>query len=111
MLPDGWNHEPLPSSLVALVCIRAGALFGMFVRNRLPKGHLDTAHQAAAQSQRSDTFVCAKRGIPHDQESAENGNRFRVATSGISLKGNIARMARCGVLPTLEAVGTREHFR
>ena len=36
---------------------------------------------------------------------------FRVATSGISLKGNIARMARCGVLPTLEAVGTREHFR
>jgi hypothetical protein len=39
--PADGIMNPLLSSLIALVCIRAGALIGMFVRNRLPKGNLD----------------------------------------------------------------------
>jgi hypothetical protein len=41
LLPADGITDPLLSSLIALVCIRAGALIGIFVRNSLPKRHLD----------------------------------------------------------------------
>jgi hypothetical protein len=60
-------------SLIALVYIRAGALLGMFVRNRLPKGHLDAAHEQVNPHARTLSFM-RSGGFRTDQESAESGN-------------------------------------
>ena len=71
--PADGITSPLPSGLIALVCIRAGALFGMFVRNRLPKGHLDAAHEQLNPNARTLSFM-RSGGFRTNQESAESGN-------------------------------------
>jgi hypothetical protein len=64
---DGIMNPPL-SSLVAFVGVLAGALFGMFRRNKLPKGYLQADTKGANEK------TIAARSTPLDTPMAPSGH-------------------------------------